>query len=319
MLTAKNQVSDLVTGFENGANDYLSKPISKNELIARIKIHMKLAKINIAYGRFVPHQFLKLLQKESILDVKIGDRAKKEMSVLFSDIRDFTSLSEQMSTEDNFKFINSYLAQMEPAFLEHNGFIDKYIGDAIMALFSQRADDAVKAGISMLDRLKDYNQHRMKAGYVPIKIGIGINTGDLMLGTVGGKSRMDGTVISDAVNLASRLEGLTKYYRVSLLISHQTFIKLHNPNDYAIRLIDRVKVKGKSEMVTVFEVFEADPPEIKQAKFLTQAGFEEALLCYHQENYREAAQLLEECLKINPSDRVLQIYLERTQQPINSV
>jgi two-component system sensor histidine kinase ChiS len=317
MLTAKNQVSDMVEGFDNGANDYLSKPISKNELIARIKTHMKLAKINMAYGRFVPHEFLRLLHKESILDVKLGDQSKREMSILFSDIRDFTSLSELMTPEETFHFINDYLSCMEPAIIEHGGFIDKYIGDAIMALFSQSADDAVKAGISMLNRLEQYNQNRIQAGQMPIKIGVGINTGDLMLGTVGGKDRMDGTVISDAVNLASRLEGLTKNYRASLLISHQTFLKLKNPNDYAIRLIDRVQVKGKSEMVTVFEVFDTDPPEIKSAKLLTQSAFEQAIFLYNQQQYREAAELLEDCLSKNPGDRAIELYLERTQQPAN--
>jgi two-component system sensor histidine kinase ChiS len=148
MLTAKNQVNDLVEGLSIGANDYLTKPISKNELLARIKTHLRLSNLNIAYGRFVPHKFLQLLNKESIVDVSLGENVQQEMSILFSDIRDFTSLSEMMTPEDNFKFINAYLSRMESAIVENNGFIDKYIGDAIMALFSGNADDAVKAGIT---------------------------------------------------------------------------------------------------------------------------------------------------------------------------
>ena len=163
-----------------------------------------------AYGRFVPHQFLNLLGYESIIDVNLGDQVQQEMSVLFADIRDFTTLSETMTPQENFNFINAYLSRMEPAITSNNGFIDKYIGDAIMALFSDFADDAVKAGIAMLNILTNYNEDRQRVGYIPIQIGIGINSGSLMLGTVGGKSRMDSTVISDAVNLASHIEGLTK-------------------------------------------------------------------------------------------------------------
>ncbi|HEY9706158.1 MAG TPA: adenylate/guanylate cyclase domain-containing protein, partial [Allocoleopsis sp.] len=113
----------------------------------------QLFQLNKAYERFIPYQFLQLLQKESIVDVKLGDQVQKEMSVLFSDIRDFTSMSEQMTPEHNFKFINSYLSRMEPIITQYRGFIDKYIGDAIMALFSGSADDAVKAGIAMLEQL----------------------------------------------------------------------------------------------------------------------------------------------------------------------
>jgi PAS domain S-box-containing protein len=313
MLTAKNQVNDLVEGLSIGANDYLTKPISKNELLARIKTHLRLSNLNIAYGRFVPHKFLQLLNKESIVDVSLGENVQQEMSILFSDIRDFTSLSETMTPEDNFKFINAYLSRMESAIIESNGFIDKYIGDAIMALFSGNADDAVKAGITMLHRLSDYNQHRAISGDVPIKIGIGINTGLLMLGTVGGRNRMDGTVISDAVNLASRLESLTKNYGVSLLISEQTFLRLDDASEYGIRFIEKVKVKGKSQAVTVFEVFDGDEPKIKEGKLATKTIFEEGLLLYQQHLMRDAGQRFEDVLRINPMDTVAQIYLDRCQ------
>ncbi|MEG4864389.1 MULTISPECIES: adenylate/guanylate cyclase domain-containing protein [unclassified Microcoleus] len=264
-----------------------------------------------ATSRFVPNQLLSFLGCDSIVDVKLGDAVELEMSVLFSDIRDFTTLSEQMTPEENFKFINSYLSYMEPLILENQGFIDKYIGDAIMALFSEGADDAVKAGIAMLHSLAEYNRQRAAADDVAIKIGVGINTGSLMLGTVGGNSRMDGTVIGDAVNLASRIESLTKNYGVSLLITQQTFDRLTNPADYAIRVIDRVQVKGKSEWVTVYEVFEADLPEVKAGKLANLRLFAEALFLYNMNNFREAGELFADCWRQNPGDKVAQIYWDR--------
>jgi PAS domain S-box-containing protein len=274
----------------------------------------ELFQLNKAYERFVPRQFLQLLDKSSIVDVKLGDQVQLEMSVLFSDIRDFTTLSEKMTPEENFKFINSYLSLMESAITENQGFIDKYIGDAIMALFSGEADNAVKASIAMLHRLQEYNQHRANSGYVPIKIGIGINTGSLMLGTVGGQNRMDGTVISDAVNLGSRVEGLTKDYGISLLITQDTYSRLINPSNYAIRPLDTVRVKGKSESVTVYEVFDVDLHDIREAKLATKHLFEQGLVLYNQKKFTEAAKVFSHCLKICSVDRVAQIYLSRCEE-----
>ncbi|VXD15766.1 Adenylate/guanylate cyclase [Planktothrix serta PCC 8927] len=270
-----------------------------------------------AAGRFVPNQFLSFLGYESLVDVKSGDAVQKEMSILFSDIRSFTQMSEQMTPEDNFKFINAYLSRMEPAITENRGFIDKYIGDAIMALFGGSADDAVKAGISMLQRLTEYNLTRQRPERPPISIGIGINTGDLMLGIVGGQHRMDSTVISDAVNLGSRLEELSKRYGIPLLISEHTFLRLEDPNVYCFRVIDKVRVKGKSEMVSVFEIFDADPPILYQKKVATKTLFEQALTLYHLEAFPESAQCFEACLRENPSDQVAQIYLQRVIQSLS--
>ncbi|HEY9667035.1 MAG TPA: adenylate/guanylate cyclase domain-containing protein [Coleofasciculaceae cyanobacterium] len=285
----------------------------------RIKFTSELFQITEALSRFVPRQFLQFLDKESIVDVQLGDHVQKDMSVLFADIRDFTTLSESMTPEENFRFINGYLRRMEPAIVENQGFIDKYVGDGIMALFSLGADNALKAGVSMLQRLADYNQERIEAGYVPMKIGIGLNTGSLMLGTVGGYSRMDSTVISDTVNLASRIERLTKDYGVSLLISHYTFSQLEDANEYTFRLIDRVKVKGKTAAVSVYEVFDADPIKLREGKIVTKTAFEEALLLYNMHAFSEAAQLFEDCLRINPEDTVAQIYLERCQRLDNTL
>ena len=276
----------------------------------------RLLQLNQAFERFVPSEFLRFLKKQSIVDVQLGDQVEQEMSVLFSDIRSFTTLSEQMNPEENFSFINSYLSYISPVIREHQGFIDKYIGDAIMALFSGGADNAVKAGIAMLNKLVEYNQHRTASGYKPIAIGIGISTGLLRLGTVGEPNRLDATVISDAVNLASRTEGLTKSYGISFLITDKTFNRLQNPTDYAIRRIDEVKVKGKSEYVTFYEVFDADPPELKAAKLATLPTFAEAISFYLHKDYAAAAECFAICEQTCPNDTVVQIYLERCKEPL---
>jgi len=281
------------------------------DVTERKKSREELINLNIAYQRFVPHEFLMTLGKENIIDVKLNDQVQKRMTILFSDIRLFSTLSESMTPEENFRFINSYLSHMGPLVRENHGFIDKYIGDCIMALFERQADDAVSAAITMLVRLTAYNQGRKRAGYRPVQIGIGINTGELILGTLGEQNRMEGTVISDAVNVASRLEGLTKEYGVPLLISEHTFHELKEPGRYAIRFIDRVRVKGKTELLSVYEVFDADPPELRKFKMANQKLFESALCHFHFGDTDKAAALLQQYAVTDSSDPIAQLYLQR--------
>jgi class 3 adenylate cyclase len=212
-----------------------------------------LKETNLSIERFVPRAFLAKIDRPDIRSVALGDNKRQDMTILFADIRNFTTLSERLSPDDNFAFINAYLAEMGPVITRHGGFIDKYIGDAIMALF-ETADDGVRAGLAMLAILERFNATRRAAGVEPIVIGIGLNTGSLMMGTIGERHRMDGTVISDAVNLAARLESLTKDYRVPLLISQFTVDWLEDPQAYRLRPVDTVVVKGRTQPVAVFEV-----------------------------------------------------------------
>ena len=314
LLTAKNRVSDLVSGFSAGANDYLTKPFASDELLARVNVHLELAKISDSYARFVPRQFLEQLGKERIIDVALGDQVQREMTVLFSDIRDFTRLAEGMTPGKTFQFINEYLGAMEPAITCHSGVIDKYVGDAIMALFPNRPDDAVRAALEMLQRLAGLNRERAQAGEPPVQIGIGLHTGTLMLGTVGARDRMDTTVISDAVNLASRVENLTKIYRVPLIITEETYLALDAPDPLAFRRIDRILVQGKSQPVVLYEVLEADDPVRRSAKQRALADFEAGLSYYELLDFRAAIDHFERALISVPSDSVAQLLLERSTQ-----
>ncbi|MDY6784820.1 MAG: ATP-binding protein [Cyanobacteriota bacterium] len=311
LLTAKVQVNDLVEGFESGANDYLTKPISKNELLARIKSHVQLAKINLAYNRFVPNEFLQFLDKESIVDVELGDRIQKHMTVLFSDIRSFTTISERMSPKENFDFLNAYLSRVGPIVRNHQGFIDKYIGDAIMALFPQTADDAVQAAIEMQRQVALYNTENLQNHSPAIAIGVGLHSGNLMLGTVGEEQRMETTVISDAVNLASRLEGLTKVYGASILMSEATRMSLSGNHNYDIRFLGRAIVKGKQEAVNIFEVYDSDPDPLRTWKRETSDRFEEAVYLYCENKRDRAKEIFEGLWERDCQDWAVKKYIER--------
>lgn len=271
-----------------------------------------------AYGRLIPHQLLALLERKSILDVKLGDQVERKLTVMFTDIRNFTLLSESMPPQENFNFLNSYLKQMEPVIGAHRGIIDKYAGDTILALFTQGADDALVGATHMLEKLEEYNSGRARAGYTPIQIGIGLNTGLVMIGTVGGENRMESTVIGDTVNLSSRIEEATKIYQTPLLISQNTLYDLANPGKYDIRFLDRIRVKGKTQPLSIYEVFDNDPIKLRDGKRAAKAKFEAAIAFYHLKEIPRAMELLKQCIETTPKDTPALIYLARCEEYLAS-
>ncbi|MDM8546366.1 ATP-binding protein [Candidatus Venteria ishoeyi] len=314
MLTAKNQINDLVEGFQSGANDYLSKPFSRKVLLARIQAHINLTRTTKAYSHFVPHEFLHLLGKESITDVYLGDHAQKKMTILFIDIRNFTYLSEQMTPKENFDFINEYLGYLSPVIRDHHGFIDKYIGDAMMALFPEKPDDGLSAAIELLNALNRFNEKRQTQERKPIQVGISLHIGSLMLGTIGESQRMDGTVISDAVNLTARLEDLNKLYGSQIIISEQLLDALAPDNLCMHRFLGRVQVKGKEQKVNIYEILDGLPEVDKNIQVAQIEDFEAALEAYFHGDFKQAQQQLQQLQEQSPNDQAIYFYLEKCAQ-----
>ncbi len=318
LVTAKDRVADVVSGFDAGANDYLTKPVAKGELLARIKTHLKVAKMNEATARFVPFEFLAMLGKESLTDVERGDQVQKEMSVLFSDIRSFTTIVEKNTPAENIRFINEYLGAMEPPVKDHSGFVDSFIGDAVMALFDGGpknkagggAEDAVAAGVAMQRALPGFNLLRAQQGVPTVAIGVGVQTGLVTCGTIGGRFHIKCGVIGDAVNTASRIEGMTKMYGARFLVGDVTEQALP-PGRFTLREVDRVMAKGKKTATTIYEVLDAEEDAVFALRQAGLARYREALAMFRSRAFVDAGKILDELAKKDPADKVVALYAER--------
>jgi class 3 adenylate cyclase len=282
----------------------------------------RLEHLNKTLSQFVPDEFFRLLNKD-VNDIRLGDNKRTRLTILFSDIRSFTSISESLSPRDNFAEINRFLGEMEPEITNNNGFIDKFIGDAIMALFSAEdsALHAVEAGINMHRKIPLLNQERKANNPLAkdIEIGVGIHTGDLMIGIIGGNNRMETTVISQNVNLASRLEGLTKHFGAKLIISEVT-LKDISPSDrrrFNLRYLGPVVPKGSTDPVRIHEVLDADEPEIMRRKLEYREKFERALRLGTERKFEEALNIFKEIFIDYPEDKAVHFWMERCERRVD--
>lgn len=309
-ITAKDQIIDLVEGLRYGGNDYITKPFSKQEFLARVKTHLNLHKVNDSFFRFVPIEFLQSLGSESILDVNLGDQAEKEVTVFFSDIRSYTTLSEGMTPKDNFEFLNSFLGKMGPVIQDNKGFVLQFLGDGLMSIFLHDPMDGVKASIAMQAKVEEYNKERESKSRSTIKVGIGIHTGKLILGVIGDNKRMSVNVVSDSVNTASRMEGLTKHYGASIIMSEHTLLGMKSESLVHYRFIGLVKVKGKSKPLKIFEVLDGLTSESNQIKIETKEVFEAGLVYYFNKDFIQAASEFKKVTSRNKSDISAKMYLK---------
>ncbi|WP_420844274.1 adenylate/guanylate cyclase domain-containing protein [Leptospira mayottensis] len=287
-------------------------------------INEELSNQKNAFYRFVPVDFIRILDKESPVSISIGNNKEKSMTILSSDIRNFTNILETVPSNQTITFLNSYLSEMEKIVYEAAGFVDQYSGDALLALFadySERvekenfnsADNAVEAALRMMNVVR--SKRIQKNFSIPLEwnleIGIGINTGSLILGTVGSERRIDTNVVGDAIRLTSKLQSLTYLYQGRILISHHTYLRLHRMSDIGIRMIDSAFVKGRNQPVDIYEVFESDIEEIKEFKLKTLDLLSQGISEYRSGKFGEATKIFKQLYQEEPRDNLSKIYLKR--------
>jgi two-component system sensor histidine kinase ChiS len=302
MLTAKAQVRDLLEGFEAGANDYVPKPFSKAELLARIRTHVTMSRTHQSLRRFVPQGALEILGHENVVDVRLGDTTERELAVLFSDVRGFSALSQRKTPAEIFALLNQCYAKIGPVVRGAGGFVDKYIGDGLMALFPNGAEAAVRAAVAMQAALTE------PVDGEELRIGLGVHVGPTMLGTLGEPDRFDATVISDAVNLASRIEGASKQLGAKLLVSRATYEML-TPAAFEARGLGRVQVKGREGFVEVVEILDAEEPELARDKAASREAFAAAVERFIAGDWSQACAGFGAIVDANITDAAAMLYL----------
>lgn len=283
----------------------------KNHLLIQVKdrlefLNRELEKRANLFFNFVPAQFLKMLNLDQYSDhIDAGKCIEGNMTVMFADLRSFTQISETMSPTETFHFIQQLFSSITPYISRNNGFVDKFIGDAMMALFDD-PDKCLKAAI-LIQQLLTQNEN---AKY---NLGIGINTGTVVLGTVGGSDHMETTVMGDTVNTAERAEELTRLYNVPLLITGKTYHALKEKN-WQVRLLDKTLVRGKHELLEIYEVLDGLPAALREKKIATKEWFDQARKLFDQQDYEESRKLFNRCLEKCPEDEACRIYLTRIQK-----
>ncbi len=269
-----------------------------------------ILRIHEVTKKFVPNEFIRSLGKEAITDVRLGDQVEKIVTVLFTDIRDFTALSEKMTPEENFRFVSSFNGRLGPIIRSNRGFINQYLGDSIMAIFPESPNDALNAAINMQKEVYELNRERIAKGLPAIKAGIGMHTGPLIMGITGDEFRMDAATISDTVNTASRIESLTKYYKSPLLLSQDTQQRINGHYKFHLRQLGIVRLKGKHNLLSIVECINGFDQEQFEKKLSTLSYFNEAMTSYHEQQFENAIARFREILNRDPDDQTVKLFME---------
>lgn len=299
-LTALDDDYSKLRGLEVMGDDFLTKPFKNNLLLTKIANILRLQEmrsqqvkqelnektkrqfsaawnINLALSEklrlFVPDQFLHRIAPNGVESIQLGNAQEEEITVLFCDIRKFTTICESQSPSETFQWLNVFFTQMNDCIMANNGFIDKYLGDALMAVFDRpesHPQDAVNGALMMQQKIIEFNIYRDKYNLEqPINMGIGIHTGKGIIGALGADSRIDSTVIGDVVNTASRLQELTKQYGCGIIASESVISQLTQSEYFEVRWIDRVIPRGKQQAQDIYEICGKSTPPTNKPLMLT--------------------------------------------------
>jgi adenylate cyclase len=303
-------------------NDYLAKLGGNAEHEAAVSKAMlttadEARRLQQTFQKFVPRQFVEHFAKGGADSLALGYADEDEVAIMFCDIRGFTRLSEEMSPQQLMNFLNSYFLRMNAPIHDNFGFIDKFIGDAIMALFdhpngliSDKAADSVRAALDLQKALRLYNHHRAKSGYAPVRNGIGLNVGPVVLGTVGSEDRMDTTVLGDTVNVAQRIESLTTYFGADILASRELVHSASEQTEFAHRTLDKVILKGKKKCVEIVEIYQhLSEPEII-IRNATRNVIIEGIKLRNSADFNGAIKLFKQAQANHPNDPVFMHHIK---------
>lgn len=337
-LTALNDDAARLRGLELMGDDYLTKPIQFDLVLTKIASILRLQQLRQTaqqqqtqrqvtaawqisealsekFRLFVPEQFLQRIAPQGVESIQLGNATESDMTILFCDIREFTAIAESQEARETFVWLNAFFTTIHQVVTQYGGFIDKYLGDAVMAVFDQPMEHVVQAlhaVVAIRQALVEFNQYRHQFNLVkPVNIGIGLHTGRGLIGTLGADQRMDTTVIGDVVNMASRLEELTKTYGCQAIASERVIQQLPPAHPFYLRWIDRLAPRGKQQVSDLYEVLgtQTHPMDIEKLRSLPQ--FERGISAWQQHNFAIALATFEEVLAENPTDQISQLYRDR--------
>jgi adenylate cyclase len=268
----------------------------------------EITKLSDTYSRFVPRQFLKVLGKTNMAHISHGEQANRDMTIMVCNMRDFSQFSASLSTEENFRFINSFLNVFGPIIRECGGFTSRYLGAGMLAMFPNGSEAALKAAVSMRSRLEAYNNRRQIALYEPIDIGIAVHSGDVMIGIIGEEQRMEGSVVSNHVQLAMELERLSAKLGVHILLTEESMNAVKKVLPGMHRKLGSFQLGDERQTIELYDLYEGDPEHIRKLKLETQAQFEQAIELFQNGRFYDAREGFVAVVKKNRYDLAAKLY-----------